>query len=111
MHHSMNYRCVIVFGQGELVTDRDAKLEALTTIVEHLVPGRTDHTRAPNEAELAATAVLRVPLVEVSAKIRKGGPIDDDADLALPYWAGELPLALMPSAPPDAPDHVRAWHR
>jgi uncharacterized protein len=111
MHHSMNYRCVIAFGVGELVSDRDTKREALTTIVEHLVPGRTGHTRGPNEAELAATAVLRVPLVEVSAKIRKGGPIDDEADLALPYWAGELPLTLVPSAPHDAPDHVRAWMR
>ncbi|HWB76966.1 MAG TPA: pyridoxamine 5'-phosphate oxidase family protein [Nannocystaceae bacterium] len=111
MHHSMNYRSVIVFGQGELVVDRVEKLAALERVVEHLVPGRSAHTRGPNEAELTATAVLRIPLVEVSAKIRKGGPVDDEADLALPHWAGELPLSLVPHAPEGAPDHLQSWHR
>lgn len=111
MHHSMNYRSVIVFGEGELVTDRAAKLAALARVVEHLVPGRPAHTRGPNEAELGATAVLRIPLVEVSAKIRTGGPIDDEEDLALPHWAGELRLSLRPDPPDDAPDHIRSWHR
>ncbi len=118
MHHSMNYRAVMVFGTSELVTDRAEKLEALAAIVEHLVPGRRPHTRGPNEAELVATAVLRVPLVEVSAKIRTGGPIDDEEDLALPHWAGVLPLAQHTGAPiaaegivDAAPHHVAAWQR
>lgn len=111
MHHSMNYRCVMVFGCGEIVTEPEAKRAALARVLEQLVPGRAAHTRAPDDAELAATAVLRLPLVEVSAKIRSGGPLDDAADLALAHWAGELPLALLATPPAGAPEHVRAWHR
>ena len=98
-HHSMNYRSVVVYGVATEVTDRQEKLTALGAIVEHVVPGRSADARGPNETELRATLVLSLPLEEVSAKIRTGGPIDDDDDYALPIWAGELPLTLTPAAP------------
>jgi nitroimidazol reductase NimA-like FMN-containing flavoprotein (pyridoxamine 5'-phosphate oxidase superfamily) len=102
-HHSMNYRSVVILGQASEVTDRDEKLLALQAIVEHVVPGRSAEVRGPNERELKLTAVLRVPLAEASAKVRTGPPVDDEEDYALPCWAGELPLRLVPQAPvPDA---------
>jgi nitroimidazol reductase NimA-like FMN-containing flavoprotein (pyridoxamine 5'-phosphate oxidase superfamily) len=98
-HHSMNYRSVVVYGVATEVSDGEEKLTALETIVEHVVPGRFAHARRPSEAELQGTLVLSLPLEEVSAKIRTGGPIDDDEDYALPIWAGEIPLDLTPGVP------------
>ncbi|HVS30547.1 MAG TPA: pyridoxamine 5'-phosphate oxidase family protein [Thermoanaerobaculia bacterium] len=101
-HHSMNYRSVVVLGEAREVVDRDEKVRALTALVEHVVPGRSADARGPNEAEIKATLVLAMEISEASAKIRTGGPVDDEEDYALPVWAGVLPLQLTPAAPlPD----------
>ena len=102
MHHSINYRSVVVFGQGTEVTDPVDKEAALALVVDHLLPGRTAEARPPTPSELRATRVVSVPLDEVSAKVRTGAPVDDDADLALPVWAGVLPIGLV--AGPPEPD-------
>jgi nitroimidazol reductase NimA-like FMN-containing flavoprotein (pyridoxamine 5'-phosphate oxidase superfamily) len=93
-HHSMNYRSVVVFGEALLVEDAEAKIEALRIISDHLVPGRWDEVRPPTAQELKATSVLSVDLVEVSAKVRTGGPVDDEEDMTMPIWAGVIPLRL-----------------
>lgn len=98
-HHSMNYRSVVVLGRGRLVTDESERRAALDAIVEHVAPGRGAEVRGPNAKELAATLVVALPIDEASAKVRAGGPIDDEEDLALPCWAGHLPLSLVASAP------------
>jgi hypothetical protein len=98
-HHSMNYRSVIALGTATEVTDPVEKRAALDAIVEHVAPGRLAEVRAPSELEMKATLVLKLPLQEVSAKVRTGPPLDDEADYALPCWAGVIPLALQPLAP------------
>jgi nitroimidazol reductase NimA-like FMN-containing flavoprotein (pyridoxamine 5'-phosphate oxidase superfamily) len=98
-HHSINYRSVMILGRATAVDDPAEKKKALFAISEHIVPGRWADVREPTEDELKATLVLRVPLVEVSAKIRKGPPIDDEADMNLPIWAGGLPFRLIAAAP------------
>jgi nitroimidazol reductase NimA-like FMN-containing flavoprotein (pyridoxamine 5'-phosphate oxidase superfamily) len=95
-HHSMNYRSVVVLGTAQDVTDLAEKNDALKAIVEHVAPQRWDEVRQPSAQELKATSVLRLPLEEVSAKIRTGPPIDDEEDYQLPCWAGELSLRLTP---------------
>jgi nitroimidazol reductase NimA-like FMN-containing flavoprotein (pyridoxamine 5'-phosphate oxidase superfamily) len=101
-HHSMNYRSVVVLGTARPVVDRDDKRRALQAIVDHVVPERWNGVRGPNEQEMKATAVLELALAEASAKVRSGGPLDDEADYALPVWAGQLPLELAPALPiPD----------
>ena len=89
-HHSMNYRSVVIFGKATLLEDPAAKREALHVVTEHLAPGRWQEVRQPSEKELQSTAVLAIPLQEVSAKVRTGPPIDDEADYTLPVWAGVL---------------------
>jgi uncharacterized protein len=103
-HHSMNYRSVVVLGTARAVADPVEKLSALHAIVEHVVPGRWPEVRPPNERELKATSVLCLPLAEVSAKLRTGGPLDDEEDLALPCWAGVLPIAPTLGPPISAAD-------
>lgn len=98
-HHSMNYRSVVVYGTATTVTDPSEKRAALDVIVNKSVPGRADEARPPTELELRSTLVLALPLVEVSAKIRTGGPIDDEADLDWPVWAGVIPLHLQAGEP------------
>jgi nitroimidazol reductase NimA-like FMN-containing flavoprotein (pyridoxamine 5'-phosphate oxidase superfamily) len=98
-HHSMNYRSVVIFGKARLVDDEAEKVRALEALVEHVVRGRASEVRAPSAKELAQTLVLALPIEEASAKIRTGGPVDDEQDYALPVWAGVVPLALTPSAP------------
>jgi uncharacterized protein len=98
-HHSMNYRSVVVLGTARPVLDAGAKTRALRAIVDHVVADRWDVVRPPTEQELRATSVLVLPLREASAKVRAGGPIDDDEDHAMPVWAGHLPLALVPGVP------------
>jgi nitroimidazol reductase NimA-like FMN-containing flavoprotein (pyridoxamine 5'-phosphate oxidase superfamily) len=98
-HQSMNYRSVVILGVATLVSEPEEKLRALEAIVDHLIAGRWREVRPPNEQELKATSVLRIPLAEASAKIRSGGPLDDAEDMALPCWAGVLPLRLSASAP------------
>jgi nitroimidazol reductase NimA-like FMN-containing flavoprotein (pyridoxamine 5'-phosphate oxidase superfamily) len=100
-HHSVNYRSVVVFGRAVAVTGAE-KERALLAISEHLVPGRWDEARAPNDVELRQTAVLRLDIEEASAKIRRGGPIDDEEDLGLPVWAGVVPCSIEWATPePD----------
>ncbi|MEP6718476.1 MAG: pyridoxamine 5'-phosphate oxidase family protein [bacterium] len=104
-HHSMNYRSVVVFGNATMIEEADAKLTALRALSEHMVPGRWDEVRGPNEQELKATTVLALPLEEVSAKVRTGPPLDDQEDYALKVWAGVLPLKLVASDPAPDPLH------
>jgi nitroimidazol reductase NimA-like FMN-containing flavoprotein (pyridoxamine 5'-phosphate oxidase superfamily) len=101
-HHSVNYRSVMILGTARLVEDPAEKMEALRIFTEHVLKGRWDDVRQPTEQELKGTMVLALPLEEVSAKVRTGGPVDDEADYALPVWAGVLPLETV--AQPPQPD-------
>lgn len=91
-HHSMNYRSAVIFGKGRELNDKTEKLIALKAITNHLLPGRWDDARQPNDKELNATTVVAVKIEEASAKIRTGPPKDETDDYALPVWAGVLPL-------------------
>jgi nitroimidazol reductase NimA-like FMN-containing flavoprotein (pyridoxamine 5'-phosphate oxidase superfamily) len=102
-HHSINYRSVVMFGRARIVDDREAKLAALFAFSEQVIPGRWNDVREPTEQELKATTVLALPLVEVSAKVRTGPPIDDEEDYALKVWAGVLPLRIAAGAPLSDP--------
>jgi nitroimidazol reductase NimA-like FMN-containing flavoprotein (pyridoxamine 5'-phosphate oxidase superfamily) len=104
-HQSLNYRSVVILGTAREVTDAEEKRAALDALTEHLAPGRLAEIRAPSDEELRATTVLAIPVDEVSAKLRAGPPVDDDADLALTCWAGVVPLRLEPQAP-VTDDHV-----
>jgi nitroimidazol reductase NimA-like FMN-containing flavoprotein (pyridoxamine 5'-phosphate oxidase superfamily) len=102
-HHSMNYRSVVLLGSAQAVIGTEAKLTALEAITEHVVPGRWADARRPNAQELKATSLLTLSIEEASAKIRTGGPLDDEEDFALPVWAGEIPMELVAGVPqPDA---------
>lgn len=106
LHHSLNYRSVVVLGRAHLVTDRDEKYEAMRAFTNHVVPGRWDEVRPITEQEIKATAILALPIQEASAKLRTGPPIDDEDDLAWPVWAGVVPLlSTAGELVPDA--HVR----
>jgi uncharacterized protein len=98
-NHSMNYRSVVALGQATLVNDPDEKLTALRAFTEKILPGRWDDARQPNAKELKATSILRLPLQEVSAKMRTGPVQDDEEDYALSVWAGVLPIRLTAGAP------------
>jgi nitroimidazol reductase NimA-like FMN-containing flavoprotein (pyridoxamine 5'-phosphate oxidase superfamily) len=101
-HNSMNYRSAVIYGTARLVTDETERLDALHAITEHLIPGRWDNSRLPARKELAATAVLALPLDEASVKARTGWPKDDEEDYELGYWAGVLPIRLtVGAAQPD----------
>lgn len=117
-HHSINYRSVVALGTATVVDDAAEKAAALDALVDAVVAGRSTATRPPSRRELAATTVLRLPLEEVSVKVRSGPPNDDEDDLGLPHWAGVLPLSMVAGAPVPAPElpsdaevpeHVRAW--
>lgn len=103
-HHSMNYRSVTVFGRAAVVEDSSEKLRAFEALVERMVPGRWSDTRPPSPEEMQATTVIRLAIEEASAKVRTGDPVDDQADLALPHWAGVVPLDLRPARPLPAAD-------
>lgn len=98
-HHSVNYRSVVLFGTGCAIQDEQEKLAALKAITDHLIPGRWQETRPPNRKEMNATSVVSIRIDEASAKVRIGPPVDDEADYALPVWAGILPLQAAPSTP------------
>lgn len=100
-HHSINYRSVVILGNAELVVDAAEKDKALEALTEHIVPGRWADVRWPNELELKATTVLKLPIEEASAKIRTGDPKDDEEDYAMDVWAGVLPLSLATGTPID----------
>ena len=119
-HHSINYRSVVIFGTATLVEDAEEKNAALLAFSEHVIRGRWQDVREPTEQELKATTVLVLPLVEVSAKVRTGPPIDDEEDYELPVWAGVVPLRIMAGAPiPDprlpneisVPEYVQKYRR
>jgi nitroimidazol reductase NimA-like FMN-containing flavoprotein (pyridoxamine 5'-phosphate oxidase superfamily) len=119
-HSSMNYRSAVILGTATPVLDEDRKLPAMKLLVDHLIPGRWDDLRPITPKELKATLILEIPLNEASAKIRTGGPKDDEEDYALPIWAGVVPLALTSSPPVQderltrdiaAPDYVRGYRR
>lgn len=95
-HHSVNYRSVVILGKAELVEDIGEKNKALEAFTEHVIPGRWAEVRWPNELELKATTVLKLPIEEASAKIRTGDPKDDEEDYEMNVWAGVLPLTVMP---------------
>jgi len=102
MHHSANYRSVVVLGEARRVRGAEAE-RALTAIVDHSLPGRSTEARPPNADELRRTAVLAVAIEEASVKVRTGGPVDDEADLGLPVWSGIVPVHTVFGDPePDA---------
>ena len=105
-HHSMNYRSVVIFGRATLIEDREAKIAALFALSEHMIPGRWEEAREPNEAELQQTTVLFLPIDEASAKTRTGPPLDDEGDYGMDIWAGVLPMRVFtgePIADPRSP--------
>ncbi len=119
-HHSMNYRSVVIFGNGGIVHESGEKLEALRAFSEHMIPGRWEDVREPSQNEMKATTVICLPLIEASAKIRTGPPLDEEQDYNLPVWAGEIPLSLKagePVADPalraqiDPPSYARNYTR
>jgi uncharacterized protein len=120
LHHSLNYRSVMVLGTASEVTDPKEKEAALCAVVEHIAPGRAEEVRGADATDLKSTKVLSLPIEEASAKVRTGPPVDEQADMELPYWAGVLPLELRTGEPVTAadlvedlpvPDHVRRWSR
>ena len=98
-NHSMNYRSVIILGTATLISNPEEKLAALLALSQHILPGRWDDSRQPNEKELKATSVLRIPIEEFSAKVRVGPPIDDEPDYTFPTWAGVIPLDTTVGTP------------
>jgi hypothetical protein len=114
--HSMNYRSAVIFGTASLVKDEDERWQALRLITDHLIPGRWAAARQPTTKEMAATAVLSLPLTEASVKVRTGMPKDEPEDYALDVWAGVLPISVTFGEPlPDpelgeeipVPAHIR----
>jgi uncharacterized protein len=101
--HSVNYRSAVVFGTAARVIDEDERWQALRLITDHLIPGRWAAARQPTKKEMAATAVLSVPLSEASVKIRTGMPKDEPEDYDLDVWAGVLPVAVTFGAPDPDP--------
>ena len=119
-HHSMNYRSVVVFGRAVAVDDLADRRAALDRLVDHILPGRSDDVRPPDERELRATLVLSLPLDECSVKVRTGGPEDEPRDMDLPVWAGVVPLATVAGVPvaaddlrgrPEVPAYASAYAR
>jgi nitroimidazol reductase NimA-like FMN-containing flavoprotein (pyridoxamine 5'-phosphate oxidase superfamily) len=119
-NHSMNYRSVVILGTAVAVNDAREKLEALRLLSEHVLPGRWVESRQPNEKELKATLVMRLPIEEFSANVRQGPPVDDEEDYAFPTWAGVVPLTIVAGEPIDdarlmpglkAPEYARTYTR
>ena len=119
-NHSMNYRSVVILGKATLVDEPAEKLSALRILSEHILPGRWDDSRQPNERELKATSVLHVPIEEFSAKVRQGPAIDDEEDYSFPTWAGVVPLDMVAGTPIDdarllpgkeVPAYIRPYSR
>ena len=102
-HHSVNYRSVVLFGRGQLITDADAKMSALEAFSERIMPGRWYDARLPNPQEFKATSVACIPIELASAKVRVGPPKDDEEDLSLPVWAGVLPIRQVFGDPVAVP--------
>ena len=98
-HHSINYRSVIIFGKGKEIDEPEDKLKALKIITEHIIPGRWNYARKPNEKELEITSVFEFKIDEASAKIRTGPPVDEKEDYNLNVWAGIIPLKTIAESP------------
>jgi nitroimidazol reductase NimA-like FMN-containing flavoprotein (pyridoxamine 5'-phosphate oxidase superfamily) len=98
-NHSMNYRSVVILGKATLVDDPAQKIETLRLLSEHIIPGRWADSRQPNERELKATSVLRLPIKEFSTKVRTGPVVDDEEDYSFPTWAGVVPLEMVAGSP------------
>jgi len=98
-HHSMNYRSVVILGEATLVGEEKEKMEAMRLLVEHIIPGRWEDCRQPNDKEMKATTILEIPIDEASAKVRVGPASDDDDDYALPHWAGVIPTSEVTGTP------------
>ncbi len=120
LHHSMNYRSVVILAKAEVIDDPGAKTEILKELTQHVVPGRWGDARGPTKEELAQTAIVSFPIDEASAKIRTGPPNDDEPDYDLDYWAGVIPLAMKTGVPIDdqklrhgivPPAYVRNYRR
>lgn len=103
LHHSMNYRSVVILARAEEVRDADRKVEVLKALTQHVVPDRWGDARGPTKQELAQTAIVSFPIDEASAKVRTGPPNDDEPDYDLDYWAGVIPLAMKAGEPIDDP--------
>jgi uncharacterized protein len=95
----MNYRSVVIAGTATEVVDRDTKLAAMRSLVEHVLPGRWDEARQPSAKEMRTTIVLELPLDHLSTKVRTGPPSDIPADRNLPVWGGEIPVSLTFGTP------------
>lgn len=105
-NHSMNYRSVVVYGRAAPITDDSEKRRAFDALIRRITPDRADDVRVPSDSELSRTRLIALPLVEVSAKLREGGPLDDPEDLDLPVWAGVIPLRTVPGEPVPAGDEA-----
>jgi nitroimidazol reductase NimA-like FMN-containing flavoprotein (pyridoxamine 5'-phosphate oxidase superfamily) len=103
-HHSLNYRSVMVFGSPRVVEDAAERNGAFAAITNHVLPGRWEESRQPNEMENKGTRLLAIDIDEASAKVRIGPPADDDEDMDSGIWAGVIPLAMRPGQPIPAPD-------
>ena len=111
LHHSMNYRSVVLFAKGEKVEDREEKRRVLEALVEQIVPGRWGDSRQPTEQKLNATTVIAFPIDEASAKARNCPPIDTDADRELPIWAGVMPITDTAGLDVPIPAYVRDYEK
>ena len=100
-HCAVDYRSVVLFAKGEEVRDRDEKMRILDGFIQHMVPGHK--VREPKGKEINATAVIRFPLVEASAKVRDTGVSDFEEDQQLDSWAGVIPLKIVAGDPVDSP--------
>ncbi|MEM7312094.1 MAG: pyridoxamine 5'-phosphate oxidase family protein [Planctomycetota bacterium] len=103
-HHSMNYRSAVAFGTGRIVSERAEKMAAFKALSDKVVKGRWDDARQPSDKEFKATSVVAVKMDSASAKVRTGGPIDDEGDLDLPVWAGVVPMQTVYGTPEPADD-------
>jgi uncharacterized protein len=117
-NHSMNYRSVVILGTATLVDNAAEKIAALRALSEHILPHRWDDARQPNDKELKATSVLRIPIEEFSAKVRVGPPVDDEEDYSFPTWAGVIPMEMEAGAaipddrcPRELPAYLRNYSR
>lgn len=119
-HNSMNYRSVVIFGSPRMVDDPDEKEAAMAAVTDHIIPGRWSESRPMTPKEFKGTLIAALQIDEASAKVRTGGPVDDDADYDLPIWAGVLPLTLQPGVPEadtrlpagiELPASILGYHR
>jgi nitroimidazol reductase NimA-like FMN-containing flavoprotein (pyridoxamine 5'-phosphate oxidase superfamily) len=104
-HCSMNYESVMIFGKATVLED-DAKTEAMKQLSNKLIPGVWEYTRLPNAKDYAGTLIVEIPLDKVTAKSRKGGPIDEEEDMSLNIWAGVIPIERKLGTPITSDDSV-----